>query len=335
MTQPSPLATDLILHRLVKDAHGPARVELRSTPLPGSEAALRLVERIGQHYADRPGKGYGKFEEDEEQFPVAHLLRSHVVERSLDFVSLSQRMMEVLRMRASEESLAEGGYVLFARVRNDASDWLFVAVISEASGSSVSQGLEVIDSAHLDIGNLRVAGRVDLTAWQQGAERYVSFLKGRGDVAQYFKLFLGCNDLVLALKETRKLVETLNHFADVEKLEAPVRDQLMERAHVYLDELGEASEPVDLDQIAAQVWPQEPQRLATALHDQEAELAGGFVPDRRAIKSLVRFKAKATHWKLEFDRGSLRNGAVVYDRAADTLVLSNIPDSLKRLLLDE
>ena len=42
---------------------------------------------------------------------------------------------------------------------------------------------------------LRVAGRIDLGAWQTGGERYISFLRGRGDVAQYFKLFLGCNDL--------------------------------------------------------------------------------------------------------------------------------------------
>ena len=37
--------------------------------------------------------------------------------------------------------------------------------------------------------------------------------KGRGDVAGWFKRFLGCTDVVIALKETKKLVETIGHFA--------------------------------------------------------------------------------------------------------------------------
>jgi nucleoid-associated protein len=335
MTQPQHTITDLVIHKLLKAQHGPASIELHPGTTPLTDSAVRLVERLCRHYAERPGKGYGRFEDDEDDFPMPRLMRQHVLEQRIDFLTLSQQMMQHLQVRAEREELATGGFVLIARMNDFGADCLWVALLTETLGTAITGNLEIVDSPQLDFGNLRVAGRIDLSAWQQGAERYISFLKGRGDVALYFKLFLGCNDVVLALKETQKLVQTLGHFAEAQKLEASARDELMQRAHSYLDDLGESSAPLNLDRIAREVWPSAPERLDETLHDAALELASGFVPDRRALRPLVRFRASAQQWKVEFDRSSLRSGAVHYDRASDTLVLSDIPDHLRRMLLEE
>jgi nucleoid-associated protein len=327
--------THLVVHKLIKDQHGPASISLRQGTSPVTASAQRLIDDISQHYADKLGKGYGRFEDDEANFPMSRLIRQYVLEESIDFAALSRQMMEHLRSRMEAEQLASGGYVLIARLRNNLSDSLLVAIITEAMGTAITESLEIVDSTHLDFANLRVAGRIDLLAWQNGAERYISFLKGRSDVAQYFKLFLGCNDVVIALKETQKLVRTLGHFADTQGLAQGARDELMQRAHGYLDELGESSTPISLEEAAGKIWPDAPERLRSALDDEAVELASGFVPDRRAIRPLVRFKANAPQWKLEFDRASLRSGAVVYDRRSDTVILSNVPEQLKRALMEE
>jgi len=335
MTQPQHTITALVIHKLVKAEHGPAGIELHAATSPLTEPAVRLVERLCRHYVERPGKGYGRFEDDEDEFPMPRLIRQHVVEQRIDFATLSQQMMQHLQARAEHEELATGGFVLIARMRDFGADCLWVALLTEAVGTAITERLEIVDRAHLDFASLRVAGRIDLTAWQQGAERYISFLKGRGDLALYFKLFLGCNDVVIALKETQKLVHTLGHFAEAQKLEPAARDELMQRAHVYLDELGESGAPLSLEHVAREVWPSAPERLHDTLHDAARELASGFVPDRRALRPLVRFRASAQQWKLEFDRSSLRTGAVHYDKASDTLVLSDIPDQLRQLLREE
>jgi len=335
MTEQQHAITDFVIHKLIKDRHGAASVELQSDTRPLTDPAVRLVERLCRHYAERPGKGYGRFEEDEGDFPVPRLIRQHVVEHGMDFVTLSHHMMQHLQQCAESEELATGGFVLIARTQDFGADCLWVAILTEAIGTAITERLEIVDTAHLDFSGLRVAGRIDLTAWLQGAERYISFLKGRGDVARYFKLFVGCSDVVIALKETQKLVQTLGHFAEAQKLEPEVRDEMMQRAHSYLDELGETSAPLDLDRVAQAVWPSAPQRLDDTLHDVEAALSSGFVPDRRALRPLVRFRASAQQWKIEFDRSSLRSGAVHYDKTSNTLVLSDIPEQLRRMLLDE
>ena len=88
---------------------------------------------------------------------------------------------------------------------------------------------------------------------------------------------------------------------------------------------------VDLDAVRALL-----KDLASKGRTDEAlDLASGFVPDKRALKPLIRFRASAQDWKLEFERSGLRSGSVQYDKASNTLVLTNVPDALKQLLLEE
>ncbi len=324
----------LIVHRLQKEPNGPARVTLAQAEPPANGPAQRLVGELCQSFNQRIGKGFGHFEADEAHYPLPQLLRQYQ-QQQLDFVSFSQQLMTELQQRIEAEPLASGGLVLFAHVSHATMNFLFAAVISEVIGTAISEPLQVEDCIHLDSNHLRVAGRIDLDGWQTGGDKYISFLRGRGDVAGYFKLFLACNDMVTPLQETRKLVQGLTRFADAQQMPAEQRDQLFERAHGYLDALGDESSAVDLATVAEQVWPDAPQTLQTALEDEALELSGGFVPDRRAIKPLMRFKASAPQWKLEFDRASLRSGAVIYNKENDTLVLFDIPDELRKALQAE
>jgi len=324
----------LVIHRLVREAEGASRVELRTAPNPLDDAAARLMERLCRHFAERPGKGYGHFEADERNFPMPGLVRRLVRERSLDFAAFSAETLAHLQQRVDEDAVDENGYVLVARVTVFGADCLYFALLQETLGTVISDGLAIHDSPHLDFSGLQVAGRIDLNAWQAGAERYIAFLKGRGDVAGWFKRFLGCTDVVIALKETKKLVETLSHFADTQQLDAPARDELLERAHLVLEQMHDSGAPVDLAAVAGQVFPDAPQKLVETLEDEALDLASGFVPDRRALRPLIRFKAAAQDWKLEFERSGLRSGTVQYDPANNTLVLTNVPEGLRKVLLE-
>lgn len=329
------IVTHLIVHQLSKAPNASATLSLRPAACALDAAAVRLIERLCSQYASRSAKGFGRFEEDEEGFPLTRWLREHVLEQSIDFATLSHRMAEQLQAIANEEELEEGGFVVVARVREGETDCLWTALIGEAAGIAIGGTLDILDCAHLDFSALQAAGRVDLGGWQRGDERYLSFLRGRGKAGSWFKRFLGCSDVVVALQETKKLVMTLSQFADGQRLEPTARDTLLERAHDYLDALGESGTPVEFEELAREVFPEQPARLDAVLNAEETKLASGFVPNRRAIRPLVRFSASGEQWKLEFDRSGLHSGAVHYDRATDTLVLSGLPEYLKRMLTEE
>lgn len=324
--------THLIVHTLSKDAGTPARLALRDTACALDAAALRLVERLSAQYESRSAKGFGRFEDDEEGFPLARWLREHLVNETLDFVALSRQLAERVQAIVDEEELEEGGRLVVARVREGDTDTLWAALFGETEGVSVNGTLDLLDCTHLDFTALQAAGRIDLSGWRRGDAHYLGFLRGRGKAGAWFKRVLGCSDVMVALQETKKLVATLDRFVDNAQLAPAARDQVLERAHDYLDALGEAGAPVVFEELAREVFPEQPARLDALLRAEETKIAPGFVPNRRAIRPLVRFSASAENWKLEFERNGLHSGAVHYDRATDTLVLSGVPEYLKRML---
>lgn len=322
----------LILHRLDKEAHAPSRLTLRDSQIPATATAEQLVNQLSDFYGARSSKGYGRFEDDAASFPTVKLVREYCASQ-LDFVAFSHAMMRELKVRIDSEETATGGQVLFARLQQSAtSDSLLVAIIPEAVSVELDNALEMHERRCLDLAGIRVAGRIDLAAWQSDSGRYISFLKGRAEVANYFKAFLGCNDVVAALKETQKLIKGIEHYAQEKRLPQEERDTLFQEAHSYLDGLGEHNLPLSVDRVVEHLCPNEPEALRATLADEELGLNNGFIPDRRAIRPLLRFKAAGPTWKLEFNRKSLSAGDVIYNRNNDTIVLYNIPETLKKEL---
>lgn len=211
-----------VIHKLNKDPHGQSSIHQREAELELSEPVRKLVNDIGVLYGEKANKGYGRFEEDETAYPSSAVLRDMFETKSISFIEGSQKLLAVLAARADQAPLSKGGYVLMAHGQNDAKvDWFLVAIINNATTTAVNEvTLEVERSVHVDLESLRVAGRVNMSAWIGIDEhtRYVGFLKHRGEVADYFKYFLGCKDVVKDKEETKRLVDGLLAFARTEGL---------------------------------------------------------------------------------------------------------------------
>lgn len=322
-----------ILHKLVKEKHGKATIVERDTDLPITDPVKKLVLDIHDLYASRASKGYGRFEADETNYPSAKILRSVFKENKLEFSGASKQLLKVLATKAGGVALATGGYVLMAHVTNEANvGWFIVAILNNVNGSAIDDAtLEVVGAVHVDLENLRVAGRVNITDWLGGdtETRYVGFLKQRGEVADYFKLFLGCNELVADTEETKKLVAILKRFAKSEGLDQTKEEDFLQSAYNFCSERNKNDEPLSLETLSNAIWPNEPKKLQSAFVEGDVQISDGFVPDARSIKSLMRMKYKTEYWSIDLDRHALSSGYAHYNQGKGELILRNLPDGLK------
>lgn len=329
----------VVIHKLVKERQGKATVVTRPDLLPLTDPVTKLVQDIHDLYSEKTGKGYGRFESDETNFPSARILREAFCDNVKPFLRATQELMTILCTKASQVPLATGGYVLMAEVSNAANHrWFITAMITNIRGSAINdESLEVIDSVHVDLHNLRVAGRVSLTDWQSGDSgiRYIGFLKQRGEVSDYFKLFLGCNELIASVEETKKLVAVLKGFARDSGLDRAGQENLLKAAYDYCLDCQKSDKPLSLDALANAVCPDDPKQLQKALTASDVQINDGFVPDGRIIKAFVKIKAKTKYWSVELDRQALVGGQARYDAAKRTLTLMDLPSELEAELSNE
>ncbi len=325
-----------VIHKLIKEPHGLTSVQTRDEPLPLTEPVRNLVNEISKFYASKPSKGYGRFEDDVLTYPTSTVLRRIFEAQDVTFVEGSKLLLDVLAGKARQAPLSKGGYVLMAHGQNDGGDrWFLTAIINNVPGNAVNEEtLEIVESMHVDVDNLRVAGRVNLSSWLNAPEqaRYLGFLKHRGEVADYFKYFLGCNVVVRDSEDTKRVVEVLRAFARTEDLDQAAEDEFLRRAHAFCADRSKSREPLHLEELSNAAWPQAPERLQQSFADAAAEISDGFIPDGRSLKSLIKFHGKSKFWTVDLDRRALRNGDAQYVQSRGELILRNLPEALRSAL---
>ncbi|MCX4163577.1 MULTISPECIES: nucleoid-associated protein [Paraburkholderia] len=324
----------LVVHKFEKVTHEKGQIVPRGNAIEITEAVQRLVDALHSLYGDKSGKGYGKFEDDEDTYPMQRRVRAYFTEKADDFYAFSLAAMNILKGKADEAPLTTGGYVLIAHIFNGARDFLLFAIVTDTVGSAITDTLDIEDRAHVDLNKFRLAGRIDLTGWSEKEERYIGFLKGAkaDDVSGYFRHFLGCDSAVLPRQETRKLVGALQAFAARHLPDDGERDAWLQKVVDICEDLARKEESFIIERFSNEMWPQEPELVRSALADADLQLSDGFVPDKSALKPLVKFKASTKLWKLEFDRKAISSGDVNYNKEQGTLTLKNLPDSLKKEL---
>lgn len=316
------------IHDLRRKGENDFEFVVGKTDLKRGTTVSRVVDELHRLYARRASKSHGKFSTDKDNFPTQTFLRTYLDGGSKDFKTLTTSLMTTLVAQARRKPGATGGHVFFVHFEDDAKQFVMIAIVNDKLGAAITHDYDVSDVTTLDLDGFRFAGRINLTAWANAEERYVGFLKGKGDVAEYFKEFLGCDTTVQDRLDTQSLVAALKDFADSQKMIGADKDEFLTRAKSICDSSAKKREELSLSAFSNELFPKEPDLLLSVLTEDKRKINDGFIPDRRALATLVRFKARTPLWSIEFEREAITQGKVRYNPKANSLTLTDIPADL-------
>lgn len=301
-----------------------------------NETTCRVVDGLNDIYTRRSSKAHGRFSDDTDNYPTSEYFDAYFQADGFgDFNTFTLHMMSTLLAKARSVPNAGAGHVFFAHFERDGREFMLIAIVNERLGAMLTDAFAVEDVRHLDLEGFRFAGRVDMTSWRAGEDRYIGFLRGRGDVAEYFKEFLACVSSTTAKRSTEELVTALRNYADDQGMEVAKRDDFLARAKATLDETARRGDLVDFQTLANVLVPSEPELLAEFLGDPDRRLGDGFSPNRRVLGTLVKFRARTPLWSIEIDRAAIAEGAVVFDPENRTLTITQVPNDFAEELRGE
>ncbi|WP_201525900.1 nucleoid-associated protein [Psychrobacter frigidicola] len=309
-------------------------IELNPDELPVADSTNELLKQLMERYSSKAGKGYGVFEEDTDSYPAVAILTDYIEEID-SFYQITERFMNVLKTESESQVFAKGGKVVFINYTDNEKEYFLVAILSEKIGL-LAKDWNLTQDEFLNFENLRFAGRISLTDWQDPERsedcRYISFLKGQGEIAGYFKKFLGCNDVLIPKKETQALIDYLEKFAVEQELSLEARTQLRNRADIHLTGLLESEDVFILQTFANVIWADAPQDLIDSFEsngrDNGYEISDGFIPYKRSLRSLRVYSHKTKHWSLSFDVDAYTNGDIEVDVENGSITITNVPIEL-------
>lgn len=318
-----------IVHRIDKPSdEQPAVLRLADAESTGSEVMDSLLATVNDRYNTKP-KAWGHFV-DTAAGSFAERLAAYVEDES-DFATFSREITERFKSLI-DDHLSVGGYLLFAHYQQGDVEYLTMALLHQREGVGISETLEAVAAPQLNLGQLTLAARINLTQWRSDtpSRQYLSFVKDRGgkQLAERFGEWLGCEEGVDASSETRTLLKAFSDYVESEDL---AEEQTREKTDALIDYASDQArrgEPITLDELSGLVDEQQPKAFYDYIRHQDYGLSAEIPPDKRTLNQFRRFAGRAGGLSISFDSHLLGSG-VEYDEERDRLIIKKVPTQLR------
>ena len=326
-----------IVHLIEKKPDGsPAVLHARSTELAESQAIENMLADLNDSYNAKQGKAWGLFHPESSVYPFSGWLKSYL-DGAQDFTTFSRQAVEQLQKLMEESNLSTGGHVLFAHYQQGMTDYLSIALLHHSEGVAVNAVLDVTPAKHLDLSQLHLAARINISEWQNNAnsKQYISFIKGKNGkkVSEYFRDFIGCQEGVDGPGETRTLLKAFSDFVESEDLPEEQAREKTKTLVGYATSQAKLGEPITLDELSGLIDEERPKAFYDHFRNKDYGLSPEIPADKRTLNQFRRFTGRAEGLSISFE-AHLLGDKIEYDEAAGTLIIKGLPtqltDQLKR-----
>ena len=321
-----------IVHLIDKKPDGhPATLHAREAELEASQAIENLMADLNESYNAKPNKAWGLFHEESGAYPFSGWLNEYL-DGGKNFVAFSQQAVEHLKQLMEGSNLSTGGHVLFAHYQQSMTDYLAIALLHHSEGVTVTDTLDVALAKHLDLGQLHLAARINISEWRNNkqSKQYISFIKGKGGkkVSDYFRDFIGCQEGVDAPSETRTLLKAFSDYVESEDLPEEKAKEKTDTLVDYASTQARIGEPIALDELSELMSEEQPKAFYDYIRNKDYGLAPEIPADKRTLNQFRRFTGRAEGLSISFE-AHLLGSKVEYDESQDVLIIRQIPTQLK------
>lgn len=320
-----------IVHFIDKKPDGsPAVLHARDAELPVNQALENLMADLNDSYNAKQGKAWGFFHDESGAYPFSGWLKAYL-DNERDFATFSRQAVEHLQKLMEESNLSTGGHVLFAHYQQGMTDYLAIALLHHSEGVTVTEALEVAPARHLDLGQLHLAARINLSEWQNNrqSKQYISFIKGRNGkkVSDYFRDFIGCQEGADPEAETTTLLQAFQDYVGEADLPAEELKGKAKAMTSYVNSQSRQGEQVALEELSGVLDEENPRAFYDYIRHKDYGLAPEIPADKRTLNNFFKFYGKADGLSISFE-AHLLGERVEYDEGEDALVIRHPPKGL-------
>jgi len=326
-----------IVHLIDKKPDGtPAVLHASDTELTESAALDNMLGDLNESYNAKQGKAWGLFHAESGAFPFSGWLKQYLA-GTTGFVEFTHEAVEHLTKLMEESNLSVGGHVLFAHYQQGMTDYLAIALLHHSEGVTVTDQLDVSPARHLDLSQLHLATRINISEWQSNpkSRQYISFIKGKNGrkSSEYFRDFIGCQEGVDGPGETRTLLKAFSDFVESEDLQEESAREKTKTLIDYAASQTKMGEPIGLEELSELIDEERPKAFYDHIRNKDYGLSPEIPVDKRTINQFRRFTARTEGLSISFE-SHLLGKKIEFDEEGGTLTLRALPtalmDQLKR-----
>lgn len=167
-----------------------------------------------------------------------------------------------------------------------------------------------------------MAVNIKIDKWLKGEQSYLSFIRGLKEISQYFRTFVGCKPTESNAVITRKVIDSVRGFVEVELHE---EEQRREREYALYDLMKANQAGIGLRTIINTIFPEEvlQEKFYQYLDEKKVEISYDFIPDKRIFNSLVQLIYKTQKIDLKLNYSLFDENLAEFQTGTNYLVLKD------------
>lgn len=330
--------SNVVVHKINKIGGQKATaLKLRDKELKIGKQEVYFVADIRKSFQKRSRPTYGIFDV-KDIYNGFHVQLKSYVSGEIDFLTFTKKSMEYYENQIQKSAPATGAFVVFANyIYKDNKDrYLLIFSINNNNGYNLDEEeLTIQQILNLDLSKLDVAALLNITKWQkfvaedeEDIRTYLSFIKGKKKLSDYFLDFIGCADKSTNTDSSKLLMSALNNYF---KEEGYPKQEIKTRKKAIYDYCQTCiidKKEVLLDQISFLVNEEDPELFAVFASTEKYGVGEIVKPDTAVLRSLQYIEYRSPDLTISFSKTKLNRKEITYNSQNKSLIIKGLPEDL-------
>lgn len=318
----------VIVHKIEKEANSLATVLTRNNLLPIGDAEVHFIDDVRRIYYEKSNPVYGIFNPEIHSYPFQQMVRDYLREQA-DFVQFTTKAVGHLKSVMDSASASTGGYVLFAHYHNQGEEFILTTMLNNKRQYNINDDLIIQAISSIDIDRLDVANLINIARWDEAKDTYLSFARGRKDISNYFKRFIGCTEETSAKQSSENFKRAVLDYLETLPIDNSSKEDLRNKVFNYCSEKIKKKEDIQLSHVSSIINEAEPESFKAYAAQEAYQVSAVVKGHRPTLKNLKFYIYRSKSFTIEFDSSLVADHTITYNRNQNVLTIKNIPDDLR------
>lgn len=334
-----------IAHKITRiDPAQSTTIDLRNASWTIDGKVDELFRDMKTSFIKRAGKEYGRFSDDRAAHPLASWLQEFL-DAKLGFDSFSKKLVQQLKSELDKTGEPLEALVAVAHETLENGDLLHIFIVQHNRGIYIDGDLDIAESLHLDTAGIRLAAKVNIADWLDDDPfrhgNAVCLLRWRGekDLSEVFENSIGFAEKIDVTAETEAFLEVVHDYT--KDLPAEVSNQTKAQVVEYCLQKESEGKLVVIEELSTNLQDTPPlnteqpytppPKFSRFIAEKKPKVKPELIPDKQQMKNFLRISGRNESMSMSFASTCLGD-SIVYDPETESLVIKNIPKSLKSRL---
>ena len=328
--------THVIAHHLSKQIDEEPNLVLRKSELKNDSEQTTLFNTLKSSFNTRISRKHGSFDDEKSYILLAEEINQYLQDES-KFKAFTTKFVKKIEELLIEHNGEVNAHFIFFIEAKEKQTVFYLFIVYQNEYLTFNDSLEIMHSYSIDTGSTLCGLKLNIDDWQQRPKyHYLTLVppKGNDVLSDALHEVSGFGNKIDKAKSTKEFLENVDTFSQQmpeqkqqefkEKIINYCEEQEAKDEAVHIPTLSKSLEGIDVEKFIKEVLPHNPKRT-----DDEEEQE--ILVDKRSLRRYVKFSGRDKDLSLTFSTNQL-NSSIFYDERADTLLIQNIPKSLKKQL---